>query len=46
MNLSDKWEAKVAELELVDHKATLPSDYKELLQVAYRNDAFQQTRGP
>lgn len=48
MNLEDKWEQNVAQLELVDHKAILPNDYKELIQVAYRNeDSFgQNTRGP
>lgn len=46
MNLVDKWEPKVEEIDLVEHKATLPSDYKELIQVAYRNNYSQDTRGP
>lgn len=49
MNLVDKWEPKVEEVTLVDHKATLPSDYKELIQIGYRNTSnFDDslTRGP
>lgn len=46
MNLVDKWEPKVAEIDLTDHKATLPSDYKEIIQIAYRNNSYQTTRGP
>lgn len=37
MNIVDKWEPKVVELDLVDHKATLPKDYKELIQIAYKH---------
>lgn len=44
MNLVDKWEPKLAEVALVDHKATLPVDYKEIIQVAYRNSTLQNSK--
>lgn len=35
MNIEQKWEKMVVKLDIADHKATLPSNYKEILQVAY-----------
>ena len=35
MNIEQKWEKMVVKLDITDHKATLPSNYKEILQVAY-----------